>query len=117
MSKSRIWAFAILLVWFVVACSSGHSPGDVAEARSKAKVKLVCLALDSFRQDNERLPEASHGLEALLGKEKYLKGHDVLVDGWGGALKPIVSEGVIVGASSVGPGHGDIRCRVDGVQV
>ena len=110
-------AAAIVLTMALVACSTDHSPAAVAAARSKAKLAMICRALDSYRQDYGSWPQPRQGWAVLIGKDRYLRSHDALVDEWGREIEPIVSEGAIVGASVIGPDGRDdagrAQCRAD----
>ncbi len=101
------------------ACASDHSVDSVALGRSKARVDLMCQALDSFALDHQSMLKVEDGFQALLGQDQYLRTGKALTDGWGRAIEPLVKNGEIVGAVSLGKdgllgSSDDILCNATG---
>jgi len=102
----------------LAGCYADHSPEAMALGRTKPAVKILCLALQSYREDHKSLPDKSQSLEVLIEERSRSPANPALMDGWKRPLRPLISGSLITGVSSVGPngrdeyGAGDdISCK------
>ena len=108
------------LCLLLVACHADHSPESVARSRTKAGVDVFCAAIETYRVEHSKLPEASRGLLVLIAESHRTKSNPILADEWGQPIQPFISDLMLVGAYSTGANRSDdggagddIGCRVE----
>jgi hypothetical protein len=91
----------------------------MAEGRTKARVSLICDAIDAYQQDSRETLSEKDGFGILTGDDKYIRTERAFLDEWGRRIEPIVQDGAIVGVISFGADGSlgsvdDIACRIGG---